>query len=290
MPGFGRVAATAVAVGALAMVAVVAALNRLDAGDPVADRCSATAEGTSWNLSPVQTDNAALIGITAVERGLPARAATIGIATGLQESKLVNIDYGDRDSLGLFQQRPSQGWGSEAEILDPVYSTNAFYDVLETIDGYETLDVTDAAQRVQRSAFPLAYAQHETRSRAWASALSGYSEAALTCELAAVENPTGETTALVERIDRDLGDAPREVDGDTVTVDTEGFGGTTARDRVRTSWAVAQWAVATAQDTDADAVTVDGHRWTRSSPTWEEIDGGPAPGQVEIRVAPAPHE
>ena len=94
-----------------------------------------------------------------------------------------NIDYGDRDSVGLFQQRPSQGWGTVAQIMDPVYSTNAFYDVLVTVEGWEGQEITDAAQRVQRSAFPNAYAQHEGRGRAFASALSGYSTGALTCHL-----------------------------------------------------------------------------------------------------------
>lgn len=285
MPGTGRVLVTAVAVGALATVGVVAALNRMDAGDPVATRCSATAEGTSWNLSPVQAENAALIAITAVERGMPARAGTIGIATGLQESKLVNIDYGDRDSLGLFQQRPSQGWGTPEEILDPVYATDIFYDVLDTVDAYETLDVTDAAQRVQRSAFPLAYAQHEARSRAWASALSGYSEAALSCDLARVDPATGSTAPLVARVDRDLGDVPRTVDGAELTLDATGFGGTTARDRVRSSWALAQWAVAVASTTNVDTVTVDGKAWTRSEPGWHDVEESPAPGIVVIHVA-----
>ncbi|MEK8228378.1 hypothetical protein NKG05_23500 [Oerskovia sp. M15] len=57
---------------------------------------------------------------------MPARAATIGLATALQESRLLNIDYGDRDSIGLFQQRPSQGWGTIEQIMDPVFSTTAF--------------------------------------------------------------------------------------------------------------------------------------------------------------------
>lgn len=285
MSRVGRVVVTAVAVGALATVGVVAALNRLDAGDPVATRCSATADDTAWNLSPLQADSAALIGITAVRRGMPARAATIGIATGLQESKLVNIDYGDRDSLGLFQQRPSQGWGEPEEVLDPVYATNAFYDELETVDDYETLDVTDAAQLVQRSGFPLAYAQHETRSRAWASALSGYSTAALTCELKSVSEPTADPESVVARVDRDLGDVPRTVDDASVTLDANGFGGTSGRDRVRMAWAISQWAVSVANATETVQVRVDGHEWSRDDAVWSVIDDGPSAGEVVITVA-----
>ena len=141
--------------------------------------CSATALGTTAVLDPEQSGNAAVIAAVAVDRGLPGRAATIGIATALQESKLRNIDYGDRDSLGLFQQRPSQGWGTAEQIMDPVYATNAFYDVLVKIEGYQSLPITKAAQKVQRSAFPSAYAAHETEARAFASASVSYTHLTL---------------------------------------------------------------------------------------------------------------
>jgi len=117
------------------------------------------------------------------ERGMPARAASIALATAYQESKLYNIDYGDRDSVGLFQQRPSQGWGSVAQLTDPVYATNAFYDALQKIDGYDSMEITVAAQEVQRSGYPEAYAEHEPDARVLASALTGYSPHVLSCEL-----------------------------------------------------------------------------------------------------------
>src|ERR687889_1246985 len=79
----------------------------------------------------------------------------------MQESTLRNINYGDRDSLGLFQQRPSQGWGSPAQVLDPVYSTTIFLDKLLQVPNWDRLPVTVAAQTVQRSAFPDAYAKWE---------------------------------------------------------------------------------------------------------------------------------
>ncbi len=145
------------------------------------DRCTATVQGRTVVLRPEQAENAALIAAISVRRGMPARAATIAIATAYQESKLVNIDYGDRDSLGLFQQRPSQGWGTRRQILDPEYSINAFYDALAKVDGYESMRVTVAAQRVQRSAFPEAYADHEADARVLASALTGQSWHAFHC-------------------------------------------------------------------------------------------------------------
>jgi hypothetical protein len=150
---------------------------------PVREHCAATDSGTSVDLDPEQMGNAAIIASVAVRRGLPARAATIAIATAIQESKLRNVDYGDRDSLGLFQQRPSMGWGTPAQLKDPVYASNAFYDVLVKVEGYRNLEITDAAQKVQRSAYPDAYAEHEPEARVLASALAGYSPAGITCVL-----------------------------------------------------------------------------------------------------------
>src|SRR3954468_18236309 len=157
---------------------------------PIRPHCTATALGNSTELDPEQAGNAAIIASVAVRRGLPGRAATIGIATAMQESKLVNLPGGDRDSIGLFQQRPSQGWGTPAQVRDPVYASNAFYDVLVKIEGYEDLPITKAAQKVQRSAFPAAYADHEPQARIWASTLTGYSPAALSCVLDEVPSST----------------------------------------------------------------------------------------------------
>ncbi|HEY0642340.1 MAG TPA: hypothetical protein VGD39_02900, partial [Nocardioides sp.] len=99
------------------------------------------------------------------------------------ESKLYNIEFGDRDSVGLFQQRPSQGWGSVDELMDPVFATNAFYDALAKVDGYREMEITQAAQAVQRSAYPGAYADHEQDGRALASALTGNSPRAMWCDV-----------------------------------------------------------------------------------------------------------
>jgi peptidoglycan DL-endopeptidase CwlO len=93
--------------------------------------------------------------------GAPPRAWLIALATAMQESTLNNINYGDRDSLGLFQQRPSQGWGTPAQVTDPVYATTIFIERLLEVPGWDSLPVTVAAQTVQRSAFPDAYAKWE---------------------------------------------------------------------------------------------------------------------------------
>src|SRR5664280_388734 len=145
--------------------------------------CRATALGRSVTFSPEQSANAATITALALKRGLPPRAATIANATAIVESKLRNIRFGDRDSLGLFQQRPSQGWGTAAQILDPVHATNAFYDALIKIDGYQSMAITQVAQEVQHSGFPQAYADHEEEGRVLASNLAGHSPGGFGCRL-----------------------------------------------------------------------------------------------------------
>lgn len=112
-----------------------------------------------WN--PEQTGNAAVIVAESQRRNLPGKAMVVAVATAMQESRLLNLDHGDLDSLGLFQQRPSQGWGTVAQILDPTYAAGKFYDRLVTVAGWEDMPVWQAAQRVQASAFPMAYAQWE---------------------------------------------------------------------------------------------------------------------------------
>ncbi|MFF5073404.1 hypothetical protein ACFY2R_19955 [Micromonospora olivasterospora] len=116
-------------------------------------------------LDGEQTGNAKAIIAATKKAGLPERAAVISIATSLQESKLENLghlgDANDHDSLGLFQQRPSSGWGTPEQITDPEYSTTAFLKGLRQVDGWQDMPLTDAAQTVQVSAYPDAYAQWE---------------------------------------------------------------------------------------------------------------------------------
>ncbi|MEU6172710.1 C40 family peptidase [Streptantibioticus parmotrematis] len=108
-----------------------------------------------------QVPNAKTIQATGVAMNIPARGQVVALATALQESGLRNLTYGDRDSLGLFQQRPSQGWGTATQILDPVHASTMFYEALEKVSGWQSLSVTQAAQAVQKSGFPGAYAKWE---------------------------------------------------------------------------------------------------------------------------------
>ncbi len=260
------------------VVLVVTALGR---GPAVAlPRCTVVADGVGQDLTPEQSGNAATIAAVAVRRDLPARAVTIAIATAVQESGLRNLDYGDRDSLGLFQQRPSQGWGSAEQVQDPAYASNAFYDVLTEVEGYEGLEVTDAAQRVQRSAFPAAYADHEPVGRAWASALAGWSPAALTCRLRPAE-AAGDPDSVASRLERDLGETGASVpDGEPLRLTVPGEAGDAG---ARRDWAVAHWTVAQAQGLDVVAVGVAGRVWRRDEPDAGWVDAPEAtdgPGVV----------
>ncbi|PIE21540.1 MAG: hypothetical protein CSA64_01375 [Arachnia propionica] len=145
------------------------------------DRCYAIAGETKVSLTPEQAGNAAIIVASSFERGLPERAAIIALATAWQESGLRNLDYGDRDSLGLFQQRPSQGWGTPEQIQDPWYSSAKFYEALVKVSDWQTGDITETAQAVQRSAYPDAYRKHEANARALAGALRGTKPGSFGC-------------------------------------------------------------------------------------------------------------
>lgn len=126
--------------------------------------CTAPAPPNTWDST--QRENATTIVQVGLAMGIPERGLVIALATAMQESKLYNLGHlganNDHDSLGLFQQRPSMGWGSEAQVTDPVYSATAFYLALQRVPGWESMELTVAAQSVQRSAFPNAYAKWET--------------------------------------------------------------------------------------------------------------------------------
>ncbi|KMS74375.1 lipoprotein [Streptomyces viridochromogenes] len=108
-----------------------------------------------------QIPNAKTIQATGVAMRVPARGQIVALTTALQESRLRNLDYGDRDSLGLFQQRPSQGWGTATEVRDPVHASTKFYEGLLEVSGWQSMTITQAAQAVQKSGFPDAYAKWE---------------------------------------------------------------------------------------------------------------------------------
>src|SRR3954463_7377393 len=178
-----RVAAVAVPLGLVVGGVAYGVTQHQSGEDETLGQCTTEVGQLTVILTGPQARNATLISAIAIRRGMPAHAATIGLAAALQESKLYNVRGGDRDSLGLFQQRPSQGWGTRRQIMDPVRATNAFYDALERVPGYGGMPVTVAAQRVQRSGYPSAYAVYEADARALASALTGFSPASFACHV-----------------------------------------------------------------------------------------------------------
>ncbi|WP_405591702.1 C40 family peptidase [Streptomyces sp. NBC_01092] len=113
------------------------------------------------DLPAEQIPNAQTIVATGISLDVPKKGQIIALATAMQESRLRNLNYGDRDSLGLFQQRPSQDWGTAQQIRDPVYASERFYKALLKVDGWQQMKVTQAAQAVQNSGYPDAYAQWE---------------------------------------------------------------------------------------------------------------------------------
>ena len=243
---------------------------------PWSETCWATASGETVSFDPEQMHNAALIVQLAERRGLAARAGSIAVATAIQESKLRNITYGDRDSVGLFQQRPSQGWGTEEQILDPHYSTDAFYDALVKVDGWQDMRITEIAQEVQRSAYPEAYDDHQGEGRIIASVVSGHSPAGMACSLDRPEQ-AGDPEAVVAAVAQDTGHQA-SAQGQTVTV--------SAGDR-RRAWGTGAWAVAQAKAHGITSVTVDDRIWRRDDnpKEWQTADTTAPEGQVIITLA-----
>lgn len=269
-------------------------------------RCTVRAGGEDtpdYEIEPQQAANAATITAVASQRGLPERAVTIALATAMQESMLRNIEHGDRDSVGLFQQRPSQGWGSGDQILDPVYASGKFYDHLVEIPGYSRLPLTVAAQRVQRSGFPQAYAKHETKASLLTAALTGRRAAAFTCTTGADGGAmkAGSATEVRDRLKHEFGeDVLASGPGRDGAAFTAGGGKGRAskpaaevripeQPRER-GWELAHWAVAHATDLRIQQVGYGNRVWNadRSEDGWTQ--GGPGAGRsdgtVTVRLSP----
>ncbi|GGO89427.1 hypothetical protein GCM10011584_18770 [Nocardioides phosphati] len=252
---------------------------------PDPEGCTAVVQQHEVLLDTEQAENAALIAAIGVHRSLPARAVSIALATAYQESKMVNIEHGDRDSLGLFQQRPSQGWGTESEILDPVHATNAFYDALVKIDGYESMRITEAAQKVQHSAFPEAYEDHAEDGRALASALTGWSHHSFTC---VVRHGDGDVPGTVATVRQEVAN----LFGLTGTRSGRrgldlAVGGRSPAD-LRRGWAIASYLVAQANRLGIGEVRYDGKVWRSgdaSEDGWRDATGSAISGPLHVEIA-----
>jgi len=234
-----------------------------DDGGAAPPGCRVSLDNQTYTLSPEQTSHATTIAAVGKRMGMPDHAVSVALAAALQESKLQNLQYGDRDSLGLFQQRPSQGWGSETEVLTPHYAAGSFYRRLARIRGWESLPVTTAAQRVQHSGAPLAYAQWEHEARAIAQAATGEIPAGLSCRV-----DVGPTQAsgkpLRQALTRELGPLTLDVP----VPETRG-------------WTVAAWLIGHAPEYGISQVSFADRIWTASSGRWVAYNG---PVDMTVRV------
>lgn len=256
-----------------------------------------SAEGTkggghTYEMSPAQASNAAVISAVGTTRGMPERAVTIALATALQESALRNIRHGDRDSLGLFQQRPSQGWGTPEQIMDPVYASGKFYDHLAEVPGYSRLPLTVAAQRVQRSGFPQAYAKHEPDAALLAAALTGRAPATLDCSpgTPATDGP-GDATQVRAELVRSFGKnvlpeatAAGSQAAGTVTVPVRPAVKSAAGAVPKRGWELAHWAVARAGALRIDRVSYADRVWAAGEGWRTEGAEQDEPGITEVGI------
>ena len=252
--------------GGAALGAVVGTAYFVSHYNPVThdNMCVVTAEdGSTYARTAEAANNAALVAAVGERRHLSTFGSTIGVATAIQESGLRNLDYGDRDSLGLFQQRPSQGWGTVEEVTDPHYASLAFYWRLKKTDGWEDMRVTDAAQAVQRSGFPEAYEEHAAEGAAWAEAVRGDTPfAAIDCDLDAADS-VNTARAFAARIEADYGK-----DRYTVVVlarnDRAVLLGITAKSGEASDLdAIANWSVAVADEESVASVRLGDVEWLR---------------------------
>jgi len=145
----------------------------ITAGCPPATATSAGAPPAVSGWDTDQVSNAQVIVSVGGQKAVPPRGWIVAVATAMQESGLRNLSGGDRDSVGLFQQRPSQGWGTPDQLADPAYAAGRFYDKLLAVDGWPSMPISQAAQRVQVSAYPDAYAKWEDDATALVSMLTG---------------------------------------------------------------------------------------------------------------------
>ncbi|MFF8841100.1 hypothetical protein [Streptomyces sp. NPDC015130] len=298
----GRLARSAAAFAALLGLASYVAFHQVT-GSRGTPRCTVGSGENRYEFTPDQASNAATISAVGTTRGLPERAVTIALATALQESALRNIEHGDRDSLGLFQQRPSMGWGTPAQIMDPVYSAGKFYEGLEKVPGYSRLPLTVAAQKVQKSGFPTAYAKHEPDATLLSAALTGRAPAALTCTASDVKGrPPGDPQKVRKELVRAFGEAaaPKVVTGGPsagrsateppvlmVPVRAAEGADRAASTDERRGWELAQWAVARADELRVEEVSYGGRVWRASEPSggWEKSGGVADTGTVRVRLA-----
>jgi hypothetical protein len=258
--------------GALGIVVVVRSLGDSISLPRLGPDCTVRAGG-EVDLDFVQMANAATITAVGVRRKMPERAVVVALAAALQESKLENLEDGDRDSLGLFQQRPSQGWGPAEKIGDPRYAAGRFYSALKKVKGWKTMRITEAAQRVQRSAYPNAYDKWADEAAILAKALTGRATGAVACTLSGdpVLRGNAAVTALLTGLRLDWGTA-------LARTAEQPSGLTVEAADAPAGWRYAHWLVSHARSTGLERVRFADREWQAETGTWRAVTDGDAAG------------
>ena len=238
--------------------------------------CYLQVDGTEepLRLTNEQAKNASIIVAESYNRSLSEQAAVIALATAWQESGLRNLNYGDRDSLGLFQQRPSYDWGTEEQIMDPWYSSGRFYEELIKFEDWESTDVNDIAQKVQRSGHPEAYRKHETNARALAGAFRGSREGVFAC---INRDASGTDHGVLDKVVAAVPGVSLQDNGSDLTM--------TARN-ADSAWSATHLAIANAADLGVEKVSVGGNEWKQGERTWKDIQpvsGGSVTVTIKLR-------
>jgi hypothetical protein len=216
--------------------------------------CEVRTHGQNYTLNASQAGIASTIAGVARHQQLPSRAVTIAYAAALQESKLQDLPYGDRDSVGVFQQRPSEGWGPARDLEDPVYATTKFFEALVAVHHYLRLPVYKAAQAVQRSADGSAYLQYQQTAAGLSRGFSGSTPRSVWCWYNnPAEHPVLQTARATRQLTHAFGPLTTQTAGDPVmTVQVTHTGET---------WAVAAWAVSHASRYGITQVRCGHYRW-----------------------------
>jgi hypothetical protein len=270
--------ALVVLAGTLGVVAIVHSLSgTIKIAIPqIGPECTVRAGG-EVTLDSVQMANAATITAVGLRRKMPEQAIVVALATALQESKLENLETGDRDSVGLFQQRPSQGWGPANKLQDPRYAADKFYTALKKIKGWQHMKVTEAAQRVQRSAYPNAYDKWTDESAVLAKALTGSTGGAVACTVPG--NPelrgTAAAAAVLTGLRLDWGKGlPRTAElASGLTVDVAD---------ASSGWRYAHWLVSHARTTGLERVRFANLEWHADAGTWQPVTGDRGAAQRQV--------
>ncbi len=240
--------------------------------------CQASAARQTVLLDTQQASIAATIAGVAHRQSMPRTAVTVAYATAMQESKLHNLDYGDMDSVGVFQQRPSEGWGPRTKLEDPVYATTKFFRALKAVPGYQRLPIYQAAQDVQRSADGSAYIQYEKMASEMSAAFTGQHGPAVYCWWSSAVPKRADRSAITRSLATTFGAATAS-------------GATTARHalvlrvaRPKLGWEVAAWLVTHASSYGIHQVSFAGYNWRAAAGTkgWVRDPGPPSANTIKL--------